>query len=459
MNYHRLRRIMLVPLTLNLLFLVFSLAGFHGPREAVTDVPNVILMIRIAVFAGMIFFLFAWSGKTKAPAASIVLMGWFLLIILRTYSVTDIPLMLILVLELVLLNLFVLSPPVVSISSNTIILVSFILFRFIQFSPVEAPEVAGSESVFGGGGSSIAGSSPGSDVLTLLPAFIAFMVLIAVVSFLSRYQFRDIIRQIYLRKITVDQLATIKAQNAELERLHRMRDDVDRIVRHDLRSPLNGILGATQLLKGGSVEDQRDEFVSIIEQSGYKMLHMINNSLDLYQMAEGTYLLELEDVNLTTLLEEVRNEMLSLTGLKNVDMQFHFTPSAATNARADAGHREVYVQGERVKLANMMSNLVKNAVEASPEDETVTVSVDSSRRDSVTIDIHNMGAVPVQMRDSFFERYATAGKKGGTGLGTYSAKLIADTHGGDLSFTTSERDGTHLTVTLPRVTSVTAARR
>jgi signal transduction histidine kinase len=64
--------------------------------------------------------------------------------------------------------------------------------------------------------------------------------------------------------------------------------------------------------------------------------------------------------------------------------------------------------------------------------------------------ISNAGAVPARIRDCFFEKYATAGKKDGTGLGTYGARLIAETHGAKIAMTTSEEAGTTVTVSFPR---------
>ena len=69
--------------------------------------------------------------------------------------------------------------------------------------------------------------------------------------------------------------------------------------------------------------------------------------------------------------------------------------------------------------------------------------------ENLAIDVHNSGVVPPGMRSVFFDRYATHGKKGGTGLGTYVAALIARTHGGSVSFTTDDSEGTHVTVSLP----------
>jgi nitrogen-specific signal transduction histidine kinase len=63
--------------------------------------------------------------------------------------------------------------------------------------------------------------------------------------------------------------------------------------------------------------------------------------------------------------------------------------------------------------------------------------------------MHNMGVVPTDLREKFFEPYTTKGKEGGTGLGTHNALLVARTHKGDISFSTSEKAGTHVTVRLP----------
>ncbi|ETR72322.1 MAG: hypothetical protein OMM_07573, partial [Candidatus Magnetoglobus multicellularis str. Araruama] len=66
------------------------------------------------------------------------------------------------------------------------------------------------------------------------------------------------------------------------------------------------------------------------------------------------------------------------------------------------------------------------------------------------ISIHNKGAVPEAVRENFFEKYTTSGKPNGTGLGTYSAKLIAETLGGSITMASSEKLGTMITLSFPR---------
>ncbi|MEF2229697.1 MAG: sensor histidine kinase [Pseudodesulfovibrio sp.] len=94
-------------------------------------------------------------------------------------------------------------------------------------------------------------------------------------------------------------------------------------------------------------------------------------------------------------------------------------------------------------------NLVKNAIEASPREGYVTINC-QTEPGAVRIIIHNAGAVPEAIRGRFFEKYATMGKSCGTGLGTYSAQLIAKAHGGHIELATSEADGTTVSISLPR---------
>ena len=94
------------------------------------------------------------------------------------------------------------------------------------------------------------------------------------------------------------------------------------------------------------------------------------------------------------------------------------------------------ITSEAPLFQRMFSNLFINAVEASPLGSTITILFEN--REDKRITIRNKGAVPESIRSIFFEKYSTPGKPGGTGIGTYSAKLIADTMGYDLKMETSE---------------------
>ena len=93
------------------------------------------------------------------------------------------------------------------------------------------------------------------------------------------------------------------------------------------------------------------------------------------------------------------------------------------------------------------ANLLKNTLEASLNGKTITISL-TTEKDKALIKIHNQGTVPTEICDKFFDKYTTLGKSGGTGLGTYSAKLMAEIQGGSIQFETSAETGTTVTVLL-----------
>jgi PAS domain S-box-containing protein len=233
----------------------------------------------------------------------------------------------------------------------------------------------------------------------------------------------------------------------ERKRIERLREDVHRIMRHDLKSPLIGIKGlAGLLLKGDNLTEKQCKATSMIQELGERMLGFIDRTRDLFQMEEGTYKLRPRKVNLLSMFRRTEKTLEPLALKRKAESVFTLF-GQHTNLET-----EYVILGEEDMLEMMFANLIKNAIEASPEGGTISISIDTVERFGKTfhlIDIHNMGVVPMDIRDKFFEPYTTIGKEGGTGLGTHNALLVARTHKGDITFTTSEEEGTHVTVHLP----------
>ena len=229
----------------------------------------------------------------------------------------------------------------------------------------------------------------------------------------------------------------------ELKRLERMREDLERVARHDLKTPLVDIAGlsATLLYDDNLTEEQR-EIVTYIEKSGERMLNMVENSLTLYKIEAGSYVHEPTKVDLLQLFALVEKQLGALCRRRSIGIIFLVEGMPATEGQT------YYISGVPSLLENLFVNLIKNAIEATPENGMVKVDVSSEA--AQVIDIRNPGVIPKEIRPRFFDRFASSGKRGGTGLGTYSAKLIARAHGGYVSFTTSDEEGTHVIVTLPK---------
>lgn len=235
----------------------------------------------------------------------------------------------------------------------------------------------------------------------------------------------------------------LEDQNRELIAAAELRDDVDRIMRHDLKSPLSSILGNAQLLGLiQTLDPEEKNYVNAIQEEAYHMLDLINRSMDIYKIEQGIYEYHPVQFDIVKVVHWVFRELIILSHAFGVKLQLYL------NGHPIHNEKSVDVMGEEFLSYAMLSNLVKNAIEASKK-EGAEVKVDIQNKNGLEIIIHNEGAVPEQMRNCFFDKYTTYGKAKGIGLGTYSAKLAMETMRGRISMQTSESNGTTIRLKFP----------
>jgi PAS domain S-box-containing protein len=267
---------------------------------------------------------------------------------------------------------------------------------------------------------------------------------------LVRYRHRDgstvwvRCRGIAIRDESGRPLRMLGAHNdfTELKRLEAIREDVDRIMRHDLKGALSGIIAIPEMLAWtGSLTEQERELLMTIREAGRRMLRLVDASLSLYKLETGDFELDLGRMNVFKELKNIEGELTSILRAKDLTVDYRHMDRPMTEAESPV------IIADATLFPSMLSNLVKNAVEAAPRESTITVETTLGER--LDLVMTNPGRVPESIEDSFFEKYVTHGKRGGTGLGTYSARLAARAHGGDASMTTSHENGTVVTVSLP----------
>lgn len=228
----------------------------------------------------------------------------------------------------------------------------------------------------------------------------------------------------------------------ELRRLVELREDVERIVNHDLKAPLNGLINIPRLLlEDENLLPQQRELLLLVEASGRKMLTQINSSLELHRIERGLYVPRTAPCDPVALLK---------LNASILEISMGLAPGAVAvrDRRAEGGAREEAVRTDETLLDVVFMNLLRNALEATPPGGTVDVEL-TAREGFCVVAVSNALAVPEPVRASFFEKYSTAGKAGGTGLGTYSADVMIRALGGRVSMETSERAGTRVEVLFP----------
>ena len=234
----------------------------------------------------------------------------------------------------------------------------------------------------------------------------------------------------------------IKEYITERKEVERLKEDVDRITQHDIRSPLNGIIGIPQILmEEANLTDSQREYLQMIIDSGRSVLNMINLSLTIYQIEQGTYQYSKNHFDLLKLVKQCVADTEILLKSKNLEIIISTAGFASTKPET------VDVAGEELLAYSVISNLLKNAIEASPEGQPIKVEI--TRNSDIFFSVHNKGAVPEKIRDNFFDKYSTFGKEGGSGIGTYSAKILSEVQGWYIEMQTHEVHGTKITVTMP----------
>ncbi|MDD2809399.1 hybrid sensor histidine kinase/response regulator [Rhodoferax sp.] len=223
-----------------------------------------------------------------------------------------------------------------------------------------------------------------------------------------------------------------------------LREDVENTTRHDIKGSLAGIVGMVQSLADDDTMAPRHvEKLRLVEKTAQQVMDMVNLSGELYKMETGNFKLKAVPVNVGDILHRIVDVSRSTFFDKGLTIEVDTDTPVGTELPQALGDTNL--------CYSLFQNLIKNACEAAPHGSRVVVAL----RDEapLRIEVSNTGVVPAEMRDHFFDKYATSGKTGGSGIGTYSAQLLAKAQKGTMAMRTSDTDNhTIITVTLPRHT-------
>jgi len=224
----------------------------------------------------------------------------------------------------------------------------------------------------------------------------------------------------------------------------QFREGTQSILRHDLRSPLvaMGYIPA-MLLEPGNLDETQRFAVGELGRYVKRMLRMVDAYLWLARSERHGSLQDPRPFDLAAVLRDVAVELKVPPDAAKPRLIVRL--EGAPLRPADA----IILRGEEVLCQTMLTNLIKNALEATPREVPVEVDL-STEGDTLRIAVRNSGEVPAAIRGRFFRKHVTAGKSRGTGLGAYSARLIAEAHGGGVELDASEPGRTTVLVRLPR---------
>ena len=216
---------------------------------------------------------------------------------------------------------------------------------------------------------------------------------------------------------------------------------------HEIRTPLNGIIGFTELLKGTDLDDEKREFVDVIEKSSENLLEIINNILDLSKVESNK--IEIDEILFNPIVEfENAIEVYGPKAAeKNIHLSSYIDPYLCN-----------YLKGDITKIKEVLINLMSNAVKFTPENGYITTEIkkleSSDGKAKVFFCVQDTGiGIPKEKIEGIFDAFNQADstitrKFGGTGLGlTISSKYI-ELMGGKLSVESEVGKGTKFFFTI-----------
>ncbi|MFD2514155.1 ATP-binding protein [Pontibacter locisalis] len=238
----------------------------------------------------------------------------------------------------------------------------------------------------------------------------------------------------------------IKAQK-EAVQLARAKEAFVANMSHEMRTPLNVILGFTQQLHHAPLEAQQQEHVQAINGAGQHLLHIVNDVLDLSKMEAGKLNINSTTFSMQQLLTEVKQAFLLKASSKNVDFLCRMEDSMPDTLVGDA-----------LRIRQVLFNLVDNAIKFTHQGQvSINVKLQKQRRNRIVtcITVSDTGiGIPAGKVQHVFGEFNQADdsilrKYGGTGLGLSISKKLVDMQGGTLTVKSEQGQGTTFTLVLP----------
>lgn len=208
-------------------------------------------------------------------------------------------------------------------------------------------------------------------------------------------------------------------------------------VSHELKTPLQSIIGAAELMKNGIVkEEDAPRFLGHIHQEASRLLSLIEDIIRLSQLDEGTEMVQ-EEISLHEISEEVRETLSDAAKLKNISLE----------VSGDAG----VINGVYGLIYEIIYNLCDNAIKYNNPGGYVKVSV-TEQKDSVLLSVKDNGiGIAPEYQDKVFERFFRVDKShskqsGGTGLGLSIVKHAVQQLHGKMNIKSALNQGTEISI-------------
>jgi PAS domain S-box-containing protein len=240
----------------------------------------------------------------------------------------------------------------------------------------------------------------------------------------------------------------LRQKTEELAEINRVKDEFVAVLSHELRTPMHNLYGWAQLLLTESEMDEalKIEGLGTIERNARLQVRLINDLLDLARMQKGEMNLEIEPVDLASVIRSAADTIRLSAETKGIQIQLHLDAAVSK------------VLGDAIRLQQVVWNLLSNAIKFSSKNESVEVRLEQVESQAQITVIDRGRGIEAEFIPYVFERFSqrdasTTRSAGGLGLGLAIALTIVELHNGNITAASAGfGKGSTFTVKLPIVT-------
>ncbi len=236
----------------------------------------------------------------------------------------------------------------------------------------------------------------------------------------------------------------LRASNAALAATDRLKSDFVANVSYQLRTPLNTIIGFTDILLEqyfGTLNERQMEYAATIKAESEKLSRLANDVLDIAMIEAGRLTLDRQDISVPVLLNDAKQMMADWGRQQKLEILIDCPSDIGT----------IFADEQRMK--QVLFNLISNAIKYTPTGGHIAIAAWKKDEDTVISVLDTGVGIPQEDRERIFGKFEKTNnhlRQGGAGLGLSLVKSIVELHGGRVEIFSDEKEGTRVNCFLPQ---------
>ena len=236
----------------------------------------------------------------------------------------------------------------------------------------------------------------------------------------------------------------LEKANEELKYRDQLKDEFIHVAAHELKTPIQPILGLCELLRDRKTDIVKDEeILDVIIRNSKRLMKLAEDILNVARIESGSFFLKKERFDIGEMISEIMNDIEEkiVENKKNIKLLFELYNGNNNN------NNKIIVEADKNRLCQVISNILNNAIKFTDEGSITVIvetkKINNNNSNKVIVSIKDTGTgIDSEILPKLFTKFATKSSiAGGTGLGLFISKSIIEMHGGKIWAINNNEDG------------------